>query len=58
MGEEAQKEFIRLYGGILRLRNILTSFDDFDGNRRPDFDSKPKTDKNKEPKKPENWDDF
>lgn len=32
IGEEAQKEFIRLYGAILRLRNILTSFDDFEGN--------------------------
>ncbi len=32
LGEEAQKEFIRLYGAILRLRNILTSFDDFEGN--------------------------
>ncbi len=31
VGEESQKEFIRLYGGILRLRNILTSFDDFEG---------------------------
>ena len=31
VGEEAQKEFIRLYGVILRLRNILTSFDDFAG---------------------------
>ncbi|MDR1688351.1 MAG: type I restriction endonuclease subunit R [Clostridiales bacterium] len=31
-GEEAQKEFIRLYGSILRLRNILTAFDDFAGN--------------------------
>ncbi|MCK9558766.1 MAG: type I restriction endonuclease subunit R, partial [Candidatus Cloacimonetes bacterium] len=31
VGEESQKEFIRLYGAILRLRNILTSFDDFDG---------------------------
>jgi len=30
-GEEAQKEFIRLYGAILRLKNILTSFDDFEG---------------------------
>lgn len=29
VGEEAQKEFIRQYGAILRLRNILTSFDDF-----------------------------
>ncbi len=32
IGEEAQKNFIRLYGAILRLRNILTSFDDFEGN--------------------------
>jgi len=32
IGEEAQKEFIRLYGAILRLKNILTSFDDFAGN--------------------------
>jgi len=32
VGEEAQKEFIRLYGAILRLRNILTAFDDFTGN--------------------------
>ena len=31
VGEESQKEFIRLYGAILRLRNILTSFDDFAG---------------------------
>jgi type I restriction enzyme R subunit len=31
-GEKAQKDFIRLYGAILRLRNILTSFDDFEGN--------------------------
>lgn len=30
MGEELQKEFIRLFGVILRLRNILTSFDDFE----------------------------
>ncbi len=29
VGEEAQLEFVRLYGEILRLRNILTSFDDF-----------------------------
>jgi type I restriction enzyme R subunit len=32
IGEEAQKGFIRLYGAILRLRNILTSFDDFAGH--------------------------
>ncbi len=32
MGESAQKEFIVLFGSILRLENILTSFDDFAGN--------------------------
>ncbi|KAF1084910.1 Type I restriction enzyme protein [Sporotomaculum syntrophicum] len=32
VGEETEKDFIRLYGAILRLRNILTSFDDFAGN--------------------------
>ena len=32
MGEESQKAFIRLYGAILRLRNILSAFDDFAGN--------------------------
>lgn len=32
IGEEAQKDFIRLFGAILRLRNILTAFDDFEGN--------------------------
>ncbi len=32
VGEEAEKEFIKLYGAILRLKNILTSFDDFEGN--------------------------
>lgn len=31
VGEKAQKEFIKLYGAILRLRNILTAFDDFEG---------------------------
>ena len=31
-GEKAQKEFVALYNDILRLRNILTSFDDFTGN--------------------------
>lgn len=31
VGENARKEFIRLYGQILRLRNILFSFDSFDG---------------------------
>lgn len=32
VGEETQKGFIRLYGAILRLRNILSAFDDFAGN--------------------------
>ncbi|MFP5341324.1 MAG: type I restriction endonuclease subunit R [Candidatus Limnocylindria bacterium] len=32
VGETAQKGFIALFGAILRLRNILASFDDFDGN--------------------------
>lgn len=32
IGETAQKEFIALLGSILRLQNILTSFDDFAGN--------------------------
>ena len=29
IGEGAQKEFIRIFGSILRLRNILLSFDEF-----------------------------
>ncbi len=32
LGEAAQKEFIKLLGAILRLKNILTAFDDFAGN--------------------------
>ena len=32
IGEAAQKAFIKLFGAILRLKNILTSFDDFMGN--------------------------
>lgn len=32
IGEAAQKEFIQLLGAILRLQNILTSFDEFDGS--------------------------
>ena len=32
VGEGAQKAFIHLFGQILRLENILTSFDDFAGN--------------------------
>ncbi|MDR0789796.1 MAG: type I restriction endonuclease subunit R [Bacteroidales bacterium] len=31
IGEQNQKEFIKLYGGILRIRNILTTFDEFSG---------------------------
>ncbi|MDZ4178482.1 MAG: type I restriction endonuclease subunit R, partial [Coriobacteriia bacterium] len=33
VGESAQKEFIALFGSVLRLQNILTSFDDFAGNQ-------------------------
>ena len=32
IGEQAKKEFIRDLGNILRLRNILSSFDRFEGN--------------------------
>ena len=32
IGEEAKEGFIRLFGSILRLRNILTAFDEFEGN--------------------------
>ena len=32
MGEKAKKEFIVSFGNILRLRNILSTFDDFAGN--------------------------
>jgi type I restriction enzyme R subunit len=31
-GEQSQKEFIALYSSILRLKNILTAFDSFEGN--------------------------
>ncbi|MBU3679935.1 MAG: type I restriction endonuclease subunit R [Candidatus Kapabacteria bacterium] len=31
-GEDDQKEFVKLFGDVLRLRNILTSFDDFSGD--------------------------
>ena len=31
-GEKAQKEFIALFGAVLRMRNLLTAFDDFEGN--------------------------
>ncbi len=32
-GEENQKEFIKIFGLILRMRNLLNSFDDFDGKQ-------------------------
>ena len=32
VGEESQKQFVALFSAILRLRNILTAFDDFAGN--------------------------
>ncbi|MFB9775052.1 type I restriction endonuclease subunit R [Brevibacterium otitidis] len=32
VGEQAQKDFIALFGAILRLQNILTSFDEFRGH--------------------------
>lgn len=31
IGEESQKEFVKIFGSILRLKNILTSFDNFIG---------------------------
>ncbi|MCI8622277.1 MAG: type I restriction endonuclease subunit R [Provencibacterium sp.] len=32
LGEQEKKEFIRLFGSILRLKNILSAFDDFAGS--------------------------
>lgn len=32
IGEQNQKHFIKLYGTILRVKNILTTFDEFAGN--------------------------
>jgi type I restriction enzyme R subunit len=32
IGENKQKQFIKLYGAILRLKNILSAFDDFAGH--------------------------
>jgi len=32
LGEQNQKDFVKLYGAILRVRNILTTFDEFTGN--------------------------
>lgn len=31
-GEQHQKDFIVLFGAVLRMRNLLSSFDDFSGN--------------------------
>lgn len=38
LGETAEKEFIRLFGSILRLLNILKTFDEFDGQEIIDLD--------------------
>jgi type I restriction enzyme R subunit len=32
IGEQAQKEFVKLFGAILRVKNILFAFDEFKGN--------------------------
>lgn len=32
LGEQAQKDFIRLFGEILKLRNILSAFDEFESD--------------------------
>ncbi|OQC13406.1 MAG: Type I restriction enzyme EcoR124II R protein [Firmicutes bacterium ADurb.Bin080] len=34
IGEKNQKEFIALFGAILRMRNLLSSFDDFSGKEQ------------------------
>ncbi|WNV56496.1 type I restriction endonuclease subunit R [Oscillospiraceae bacterium NTUH-002-81] len=34
IGEQRQKEFIALFGAILRMRNLLLSFDEFKGNEQ------------------------
>lgn len=33
LGEQSQKDFIKLYGAVLRVRNILTTFDEFTNNQ-------------------------
>ena len=33
-GEQNQKDFIMLFGAILRMRNLLSSFDEFQGNEK------------------------
>ena len=32
IGEQNQKDFVKLYGAVLRVRNILVTFDEFAGN--------------------------
>lgn len=32
LGEQAQKDFVRIFGTILKVQNILSSFDEFEGN--------------------------
>ena len=32
IGEQNQKDFIKLYGSILKVKNILSAFDEFEGN--------------------------
>lgn len=32
IGEDAKKEFVKLFGALLRVRNILTAFDQFEGD--------------------------
>ncbi len=32
VGEQNKKEFVRLFGAFLRVRNVLSSFDEFNGN--------------------------
>ena len=34
IGEQNQKDFIKLYGAILKVKNILSTFDEFAGNER------------------------
>ena len=34
IGVQSQKDFIALFGTILRMRNLLLSFDEFKGNER------------------------
>lgn len=36
-GEKAEKEFIMLYGAILRMKNILFTFDNFEGNEKKEI---------------------